>query len=550
MDFLKLKVRIPTGNSKFANLVKYDGIYVDKTKFIYELALCHGAYFLSRPRRFGKSTLISTFEELFTHGVKPYDGHDSYFKGMYIEDKWSDDNDYLIMKLDFAQLFVSYCKSVSEFEGKFVKVLNEFAQKFGIKPLTNAKVSDAFRNILEHVKDNSLVILVDEYDFSLTHNFNHPEVFEGITDILRGFYQQIKSNSGSFRFVFITGITRYCAPNQFMEGNFFDDITFKSEFGEIVGFTRDEIEHYFKDNLKYATSIRKDKAFEEVTNRDIESLVDELENMYGGYSFDKHVETKVFSTWSVLSFFENRYVKLEPYWFDNGGSLPPTLLNYVTDLQSPFLDLLKTGQTSIYKSRLLHPGFEAPFDEKALLFQTGYLTLGNGSNALCSYLKMPNQEVTNSLIVLYFGRVFKDTDKRAALKSCAIGTLKTSTEVVDYFNRILNAVDYEHYPLTQESAVTNSLFMFFNGYGLTHTNVNVHSSKGRADLIIEDSKRRIVCELKYAKESDNAESLLKEACLQIENREYGETEPKPQQILKLALVFSEKERKFTLYKEC
>ena len=151
---------------------------------------------------------------------------------------------------------------------------------------------------------------------------------------------------------------------------------------------------------------------------------------------------------------------------------------------------------------------------------------------------------------MYFGRVFKDTDKRAALKARKIDTLTTSRDIVDYFNRILNAVDYEHYPLTQESAVTNSLFMFFNGYGLTHTNVNVHSSKGRADLIIEDSKRRIVCELKYAKESDNAESLLKEACLQIENREYGETEPKPQQILKLALVFSEKERKFTLYKEC
>ena len=151
---------------------------------------------------------------------------------------------------------------------------------------------------------------------------------------------------------------------------------------------------------------------------------------------------------------------------------------------------------------------------------------------------------------LYFGRVFNDTNKRSVLKSCKIDTLTTSRDIVDYFNRILNAVDYEHYPLTQESAVTNSLFMFFNGYSLTYTNVNVHSSKGRADLIIDDSKRRIVCELKYAKESDNAEVLLKEACAQIAIREYGETEPQPQDILKLALVFSEKERKFTLYKEC
>ena len=177
------------------------------------------------------------------------------------------------------------------------------------------------------------------------------------------------------------------------------------------------------------------------------------------------------------------------------------------------------------------------------------MTLDKTDNDILD-IKFPNHEIIDSFKTLYFGRVFKDTDKRAALKARKIDTLTTSRDIVDYFNRILNAVDYEHYPLTQESAVTNSLFMFFNGYGLTHTNVNVHSSKGRADLIIEDSKRRIVCELKYAKESDNAESLLKEACLQIENREYGETEPKPQQILKLALVFSEKERKFTLYKEC
>ena len=188
-------------------------------------------------------------------------------------------------------------------------------------------------------------------------------------------------------------------------------------------------------------------------------------------------------------------------------------------------------------------------DVNVLLYQTGYLTFDKNVNESYFYLKIPNLEIKQSLADLYFTTMY-DGDKVTPDLDSKFSTYETTKDFVDLFNRILNAIDYEHYPLTQESAVTNSLFMFFSGYGLTHTNVNVHSSKGRADLIIDDEKRRIVCELKYAKDTDNAEKLLQEACEQIENREYGDTEPQPHKIIKIALVFSEKERKFTLYKDC
>ncbi len=548
MDFLKLSSKLPDNNSKFANIIKSKCIYVDKTKYIYSMAFKKGPYFLSRPRRFGKSTLISTFEELFSHGVKPYDGHDSYFKGLYIEDKWSDDNEYLIMKLDFAQLFVNFCKTGNDFERKFVNVLNEYVQKFNLPPHSYEKSSEIFNYILESIPESSLVILIDEYDFPLTYNINHPDVFDEIAEVLRGFYQQIKSNSDKYRFVFITGITRYKDTSIFTAGNTIEDVSLYTEYGEIVGYTKDEIRHYFADYLKYSASGRKSKAIEQVTRDDVEELLNELANMYDGYCFDKKCLTHVYSTWSIISFFKNRFAEFENYWYVNGG-LPSVLQSYISDVKDQAQDILKSNLVTVDTLTFLNPTNLDTMDIRVLLYQTGYLTLDKTDNDII-YLKFPNHEIIDSFKTLYFGRVFKDTDKRAALKARKIDTLTTSRDIVDYFNRILNAVDYEHYPLTQESAVTNSLFMFFNGYGLTHTNVNVHSSKGRADLIIEDSKRRIVCELKYAKESDNAESLLKEACLQIENREYGETEPKPQQILKLALVFSEKERKFTLYKEC
>ena len=548
MDFLQLKTKLPSAKADFVEIRQSNYIYVDKTKYIYDLAFKKGQYFLSRPRRFGKSTLISTLEELFKRGVKPYDGHDSYFKGLYIEDKWRDENNYLIMKLDFAELFTDYCSTGLDFENRFVQVLNEFAKQFGISPKENAKVSDAFSNILKNVANKSLVILIDEYDFPLTQNINHPNVFEDIAKSLRSFYQSMKSNSGKYRFVFITGITRYKDTSIFTAGNTIEDVSLYTEYGEIVGYTKDEIRHYFADYLKYSASVRKSKAIEQVTKEDVEDLLNELASMYDGYCFDKRCMTHVYSTWSIISFFKNRFAEFENYWYVNGG-LPSVLQSYISDVKDQAQDILKSNLVTVDTLTFLNPTNLDTMDIRVLLYQTGYLTLDKTDNDII-YLKFPNHEIIDSFKTLYFGRVFKDTDKRAALKARKIDTLTTSRDIVDYFNRILNAVDYEHYPLTQESAVTNSLFMFFNGYGLTHTNVNVHSSKGRADLIIEDSKRRIVCELKYAKESDNAESLLKEACLQIENREYGETEPKPQQILKLALVFSEKERKFTLYKEC
>ena len=548
MDFLQLKTKLPSAKADFVEIRQSNYIYVDKTKYIYDMTCSTDPIFISRPRRFGKSTLISTFEELFTHGVKPYDGHDSYFKGLYIEDKWTDEKDYLIMKLDFAELFTDYCSTGLEFENRFVQVLNDFAKQFGITPKENAKVSDAFSNILKNVAIKSLVILIDEYDFPLTQNINHPDVFEDIAKSLRSFYQSMKSNSGKYRFVFITGITRYKDTAIFTAGNTIEDVSLYTEYGEIVGYTKDEIRHYFADYLKYSASVRKSKAIEQLTKDDVEDLLNELASMYDGYCFDKRCMTHVYSTWSIISFFKNRFAEFENYWYVNGG-LPSVLQSYISDVKDQAQDILKSNQVTVDISTFLNPTNLDTMDIRVLLYQTGYLTLDKTDNDII-YLKFPNHEIIDSFKTLYFGRVFKDTDKRAALKARKIDTLTTSRDIVDYFNRILNAVDYEHYPLTQESAVTNSLFMFFNGYGLTHTNVNVHSSKGRADLIIEDSKRRIVCELKYAKESDNAEVLLKEACAQIAIREYGETEPQPQDILKLALVFSEKERKFTLYKEC
>ena len=354
MDFLELKSKLPSSKADFISIRESNYIYVDKTKYIYDMTCSADPIFLSRPRRFGKSTLISTFEELFRHGVKPYDGHDSYFKGLYIENKWKDDKDYLIMKLDFAKIFTDYCKKGKDFTNKFIEVLNEYAKKFGITPKLNGKVSDAFSNILDNVQNQSLVILIDEYDYPLTQNIDHPKVFDEIAQTLRSFYQCIKSDSGKYRFVFITGITRYKDTAIFTAGNTIDDVSLNSEYGEIVGYTRDEIKHYFLDNLKYAISAKKSKDIDDVTETEIEDLLNELTKMYDGYCFDKYLMTHVYSTWSILSFLKNRDAKLENYWYQNGG-LPSILLKYISNVKNQAIDLLKSKQVAVDGVTFLNP---------------------------------------------------------------------------------------------------------------------------------------------------------------------------------------------------
>ncbi len=412
MDFLQLKTKLPSAKADFVEIRQSNYIYVDKTKYIYDMTCSTDPIFISRPRRFGKSTLISTFEELFTHGVKPYDGHDSYFKGLYIEDKWTDEKDYLIMKLDFAELFTDYCSTGLEFENRFVQVLNDFAKQFGITPKENAKVSDAFSNILKNVAIKSLVILIDEYDFPLTQNINHPDVFEDIAKSLRSFYQSMKSNSGKYRFVFITGITRYKDTAIFTAGNTIEDVSLYTEYGEIVGYTKDEIRHYFADYLKYSASVRKSKAIEQLTKDDVEDLLNELASMYDGYCFDKRCMTHVYSTWSIISFFKNRFAEFENYWYVNGG-LPSVLQSYISDVKDLAQDILKSNLVTVDISTFLNPTNLDTMDIRVLLYQTGYLTLDK-TDADTFYLKFPNQEIIDSFKTLYFGRVGK------SLRSCTL----------------------------------------------------------------------------------------------------------------------------------
>ena len=191
MDFGELTRKLPIGSQTFAKLRSKGKVYVDKTAFVYELAASDCPHILTRPRRFGKSTLLSTIEELFRHGVEPYDGHDSYFKGLAIEKLWHDDGSYLVLHLDLANL--NSGRTVARFEEELKKAIASFCRACELAaPDNSSDFGACFNSMLEHLEPNSLVLLIDEYDAPLLHHYNQEQELERCKGLMEQLFSAVK----------------------------------------------------------------------------------------------------------------------------------------------------------------------------------------------------------------------------------------------------------------------------------------------------------------------------------------------------------------------
>ena len=378
LKFNELQNRLPTAFQSFAELRTGGAVYVDKTAFVQALAENRQPRILTRPRRFGKSTLLSTLEELFLHGVKPYDGHDSYFKGLTIEKLWQDTSLYPVLHLDFYTLHLQ-CPSCKSFEDKVNAALDEFAGHEGLKIKSRlTDFSSRFEALLKQLKDFTLVLLVDEYDSPLLSHMQDPRELEEHKELLRGLFGMVKRYSIKFRCVFFTGITRIQDLGIGTAGNSFTDISMQSSFAACCGYTREELKLCFADHLRYAVAVRLGISADEVTEAQTESLLNTMAQWYDGYAFDGKASSKVFSTWSVLRFFGDEEALLQPYWSDEEGLGLPTLLRVTADrIRLPkLLDELASGRLQVTRKQFLQSSLVNPeANPYALLCQVGYLTL-------------------------------------------------------------------------------------------------------------------------------------------------------------------------------
>ena len=537
------------GNTgSFKKFYLNDQIYVDKTEYIYNLINNEARVFISRPRRFGKSLTLDTIATLFETGVEPY------FKGTWIYDKWTEPT-YPVFRLSFLNLDNS---SMDLFKKQLNSKITEFANKISVKGyVEKTEPEDSILSLLEKLEEETrqIVILIDEYDYQLTSNINNDELYKQFQQKIKRIYANIKDKF-AIKFLGITGVTRLKDVSIFSVGSDIRDITNSSAYSQMIGFTRDEIKKFYIDYLKLAASYENNCSVDDVTDTQIESLLDRLAQNYDGYCFDEDYAKKVFSTWSVNTFLQSvvdkKKVQFGEYWYDNGG-LPPILVNYLkTHELNAFEYLNKEKSVTIPVNDFLNPTSLTTINQNVLMCQTGYLTLRSAltSGDLTVDLGIPNGEIYKALNRLLAINFYKEGIYALAKGVRDLLDAGEIEDIIDRFNSVINSVSYDHFPINSEAAVQNYLYLFLIGAGI-ETTTESHSSKGRADLIIETKNRRLVFELKYAEDETVAKAMLSEAVEQIKSRDYGNTEPKKAELLRIAAVFNAdpKVRAFTEYQK-
>ncbi len=520
----------------FKNFYENNRIYIDKTEYLYRMLVDNPLerIFVSRPRRFGKSLTLDTVATLFESGIDPY------FKGTWIYDKWTEPT-YPVFRLNL----IEYPKDdLIEFKRRLIKDISNFAFLNKVKNyFEDFSPTGSLKSLLEAlaIEHRKIVLLIDEYDCQLTANINNKKIYDSFQEFLREFYGIIKGKY-AIRFLGVTGVTRLKDVSIFSVGSDINDITNDSAYSQMIGFTRDEIKKYYIDYLKLAASCENNCSVDKVTDAQIESMLDMMAQNYDGYCFDEFYKKKVFSTWSVNKFFQNivknKFVDFGEYWYDNGG-LPSILVNYLKTHELNIFDYLdKNKSLKVTDDDFKNPTSLTTIDQNVLMCQTGYLTLRsslNDSNIIA--LGIPNGEIYKALNKLLAAKFFKgtiDVTNDANENILDVGSVE---DIISLLNTMVNTVTYDAYPLNSESSVQNYVKAYLLG---AKQNVfsEIHQAKGRADLMIETNKRRIVIEFKYAKDETEAKAKLSEAIEQIKTRDYGNIVPRKDELLRIAAVFN------------
>ncbi|WP_297608389.1 AAA family ATPase [uncultured Sutterella sp.] len=503
-----------------------DYLYVDKTDLLQSMIARSKLVFLARPRRFGKSLLVSTLSELFANGLEK-------FSGLKIEKTW-DDRTYKVMKLDFSRLMGN--DSIEGFLQALDDrlVLNIAEAGFDVPETVRLDPVLRWEKFLASLKEDSLVLLVDEYDAPLTEKLHHPDLFEKIRNVISNFFGALKTYSGRFRFVFITGIMRFQQAALFSNFNDIRDISFMALYGGLLGFTEAEIKGSFGPWIEHAAAVR-GEAYESVLKR--------LKVQYDGFCFDSSGKTHVYAPWSVLNFLSYPEEGYDNYWFQSGSGTSALLRNYFRTHQ--LFDPAKFDRP-IYTTiaSLRSSSHVATLDDTQILAHTGYLTIKDASPDGMIALGFPNEEVRQSLGMLLKTTFWPSDFERNELTSafCSALVEKDPQKVLSVLNSIVHHLDYQNFTLTTESAVRQLLQIFCLGGGLK-TRIETHSPRGRSDLEISLRQLDVVFEVKHVRNAAEGEKALERALTQIQERDYGNNIP-GRDLVRFGIVFAEDARRF------
>ena len=481
-----MKRNYPIGIQTFSKIREDNNLYVDKTKQVYQLAKNGGYFFLARPRRFGKSLLVSTLNSLFS-------GRKELFKGLWIEDKWDWTKKHPIIYIPFNIL--SYGEEGLD---KVLSIcLDEQAEVAEIV-LNEASAPRKFSELIKKYYQKTgkkVVVLIDEYDKSLIDYLDNDAQFEENRRFLKSFYGIMKPSDEYLEFVLLTGVSQFSKVSIFSDLNNIQDLTLHSKFGDIVGISQEDLEHYFAEEL-IALSAEK--------NITKETFLDNIKSWYNGYTWD--LKTKMYNPFSLLLFFSNNG-NFENYWFQTGA--PYFLITELRKHRLYNISKLETTATVL-------TSFDAQnLNTTCLLFQTGYLTLTDREEETGLYtLDFPNKEVRHSL-TQYIMASYR-VDNHAALPTVvdfrrALEKNDLST-AMEHINTIFSTIPYDLWQKDNEHfyhALIHLTFVLLGAY----VQSEVHTSKGRCDAILHTEKYIYAFEFKLGR---NAKIALQ----QIEDKNY------------------------------
>ena len=293
---------IITSISSFEKLIKADAIYVDKTDIIYSLLTkTPGMFFCSRPRRFGKTLLLSTLEAIFQ-------GKKELFKGLKIYETDYDWKEYPVIHIDLGRI---QAKNAAQLEESLKKEIARISKAYSVEYNEKSIYYDAWSELILKISERGdLVILIDEYDKLLSSNIYNPNV-EEMRDVLRGFFEVIKSASDHIHLAFITGVTKFSKVSIFSSMNNLNDISMDKEYASLFGYTDDELGSFFGEYIEKGIA---------ATGMSQDEYISVLRKKYDGYRFSPYSEIAVYNPVSIGLFFSKGGENFNNYWIDTGGT--------------------------------------------------------------------------------------------------------------------------------------------------------------------------------------------------------------------------------------
>lgn len=518
--------KITVNVSSFEDIRVKGHIYVDKTKYVYSLIEdeLKNYYFISRPRRYGKSLMCSTLHALF-------EGKCELFKDLYIDKTDYSFEKYPVIHFNFANINT---ESYEDFLNAFQDRIIEQASNNGIE-VERKKPSEMLYSTLSRL-DKKAVVIVDEYDTPIIHTYKNTELVDKIRDTLSSFYSVIKNTNEKVRFLFITGITKFSNMSIFSQMNNLTDLTFDADYACAFGYTEEELETNFSEYIDEYMK-REDRNYEKR-----EDFIKAIRDYYDGYRFSYENPIKVYNPVSVGFFFNGNF-SFKNYWINTGSSTLAIDLakdyhlgGIITEDPIIGIDVFSTFDYSNFASHTLDGS-----QILALLYFTGYLTIKEGDNTALT-LTFPNKEVRNAFTLTLMKQYSGGKDLsvflvkgRSAVRTGDIGTLIKAMNA--YYEQIPYVV------LQKEIGYQAMFYSFFLLLGVERIIVEEKTTLGRIDVVIGTKTDIYVIEIKVDQSAEDALKQIKE------KRYYGKYINTDKEIRLIGLNFSSETRQIEEWKE-